>query len=373
MKISFSKTEIQKQDIKLISKIIKSGWLTHGHYSNLFEEEIKKFTNAKYCTLVSSCTAALHLSCLAAGFKKGDEVIVPAMSHTATSHAVEYTGAKVVFVDIDFETGNIDFNKMKRAVSKKTKGIIVVHMTGTMCNMKSIKKFCNLRKIKLIEDCAHALGSKFKKIHAGNFGLSGCFSFYPTKQITTGEGGALVTNDKKIYEKVKRLKAFGIDKDLKERKKPGLYDVKFLGFNYRMTDFQAALGLGQIKRYKINLKKRHELAKRYISRLKQNNHVIIPKFDKNSSYFIFQILFKKPLMREKMIKIFKRNKIGISIHYGKSLPMMSYYKNKYKLNSDKNFSNSLNYSKSALSLPIYPKLKFSEVDKITNLIKKNII
>ncbi len=368
MKINFSKTEIQSKDIKLVSKIINSGWLTHGRYSKLFEEEIKKYTKAKYCTLVSSCTAALHISCIAAGFKKGDEVIVPAMSHTATSHAVEYTGAKVKFADINFETGNIEIDNLKKVFSGKTKGLIVVHMTGVPCNMKKIKNFCISNRIKLIEDCAHGLGTKFNNIHVGNFGLAGCFSFYPTKQITTGEGGALITNDQKIYKKVKRLKAFGIDKDLNERKKPGEYDVKLLGLNYRMTDFQAGLGLMQIKRYKANLKKRHILAKKYISKLQKSKNIIIPKFNTNYSYFIFQILFKNINFKNKIMEIFKKQKIGISVHYGKALPMMTYYKKRYNLS--KSFPNALKYSKSALSLPMYPKLKFDEIDKITNLILK---
>ena len=240
--IKFSVANIDKKLINDVKAVLRSGWLTHGKFTEKFESEIKKFTGAKYCTLVSSCTAALHISCLALKLKKGDEVIVPAMTHTATSHAVEYTGAKTIFADIDIESGNINIDSIKKLINKKTKAIIIVHMAGRSCELKEILKICKAYKIKLIEDCAHSLGTKYNKKHVGNFGVSGCFSFYPTKQITTGEGGALITNDFDFYKKIKTLKAFGIDKDIKERKNPGEYNVNYLGFNYRMTDFQAAMG-----------------------------------------------------------------------------------------------------------------------------------
>ena len=187
--IKFSQTNISKQDINLVSKIIKSGWLTHGKYTLDFENEFKKYTNSKYAISVSSCTAALHLSCLASGFKKGDQIIVPAQTHTATAHAVEYTGAKAVFADVDPLNGNITLDNIKKNITKKTKGVIIVHMAGYPCEVDKIKDFCKIKKLILLEDCAHAVGTTFNKKHVGNYGLSGSFSFYPTKQITTGEGG----------------------------------------------------------------------------------------------------------------------------------------------------------------------------------------
>ena len=216
--IKFSKSNIATKDINVVKNIISSGWLTHGKYTQLFENELKKYTGAKYSVTVSSCTAALHLSCLALGFKKGDEVIVPAQTHTATAHAVEYTGAKAILADVDKTTGNILFKEFEKKINSKTKGVIVVHMAGYPCEIKKLINLCKKKNIKLIEDCAHALGTRINKKHAGNFGITGCFSFYPTKQITTGEGGALITNNKKIYKKIKILKAFGIDKDINQRK-----------------------------------------------------------------------------------------------------------------------------------------------------------
>lgn len=366
MKIKFSKRSISKKCLIDISKIIRSGWLTHGKYTKLFEEKFRTFTNSKYSLTVSSCTAGLHLSCLAAGFKNGDEVIVPAMTHTATAHAVEYTGAKVIFCDVCPYTGNLTIENIKKKYSKKTKGVVLVHMNGKPCNLDKIKKFCNKKKIRIIEDCAHALGTKYKNQHVGNFGLSGSFSFYPTKQITTGEGGMIITNNKTFFKNLKKLKAFGIDKDIGERKKPGDYDVKLLGYNYRMTDFQSCLGLSQLQSYKKSLLRRQEIARRYYRNFHKNKNIKQLDFSNENSYFIYPILIKK---RDKLVKFLNKINIGFSIHYPKIIPLMSYYKKKYK-NKKNNYLNAINYANSNISLPIYPNLKDKEVDYISQKILK---
>ena len=362
--IKFSKPNISIADIKLVGKIISSGWLTHGKFTKKFEEEFKKFTKSKYSLSVSSCTAGLHISCIASGFKKGDEIIVPAQTHTATAHAVEYTGAKAVFADVDKLTGNLSIIDIKKNYNKKTKGVIIVHMAGYPCDLTEIVKFCKQKKLVLLEDCAHAVGTKYKNKHVGNFGLTGCFSFYPTKQITTGEGGMIVTNDNKIYDKIKKLKAFGIDKDIKDRKKQGDYDVKLLGYNYRMTDFQAALGYRQIIYYKKNLEKRVAIAKRYIKNLSKSNQISYTPFSKNNSYFIFQIFCKN---RNKVLEELKKKKIGVSVHYMHPLPSMSYYKKKYRV-TNKHYLNASQYANTNISLPVYPSLTMRDVDHISKTI-----
>ena len=182
--IKFSKANISNKDYKTVINILKSGWLTHGKYSTLFEKKFSEFTKIRYSVSVSSCTAGLHLSCLASNFKKGDEVIVPAMTHTATAHAVEYTGAKAIFADVEFPSGNLTLSEIKKKITYKTKGVIVVHMAGYPCNMREIYKYCKSKKLVLLEDCAHALGTSFKNKHAGSYGKSGSFSFYPTKERT---------------------------------------------------------------------------------------------------------------------------------------------------------------------------------------------
>ena len=363
-KIRFSIPNISNDDIKTVASILKSGWLTHGKYTNLFENKIKQLTKSKYAVTVSSCTAGLHISCLASNFKKGDEVIIPAQTHTATAHAVEYTGAKAVFSDVEFLSGNITLELIKKKITNKTKGIIIVHMAGYPCETKKILDYCKKKKIILIEDCAHALGTFQNKKHVGNFGISGSFSFYPTKQITTGEGGIVITNSKKFYKKIKVLKSFGIDKDINNRKRQGDYDVKELGLNYRMTDFQAALGYRQATNYLQNLKRRQTIAKRYIKNLSKFKNIKFTPYSSECSYFVFQIFCKK---RNLLLKHLKKKNIGVSVHYLNPLPKMSYYKKKYNLNVN-NYKNAILYGKTNISLPVYPKLKNFEIDVICKTI-----
>ena len=201
-------------------------------------------------------------------------------------------------------------------------------MAGYPCDLKNINKICKKKNIKLIEDCAHSLGTTYKKKHAGNFGICGVFSFYPTKQITTGEGGMIISNNKKLIDKVKVLKALGVNTPPELRKKQGIYDVVDLGLNYRMTDFQAALGVGQIMRYKRNLKKRKLNAKKYLKNLKDNKNIKLQEFNENHSYFVFQIFLKSTKVRDTILKKFKYYGVGASIHYATPVPHMSYYKKK---------------------------------------------
>ncbi len=312
--ISFSAPDITANDISKVRDVIKSGWLVHGKYSFHLENLFCDLTRAKFATTVSNCTAGLHLSCIAAGFGVGDEVIVPAQTHVATAHAVEYTGARVVFVDVDPITGNITVEEMKKKLTDATKGVIPVHMAGYPCDMMAIAKLCKERDLVLIEDCAHALGTTIKGVHAGNYGISGNFSFYPTKQITTGEGGVVISNDENIIDEIKKLKAFGINTPPEMRSKPGLYDVKGLGYNYRMTDFQAALGSGQMERYGENLKKRKRNGKYYTELLASKEGVSFPKYSDNNSYFLFQVILDEKIDRDFVLLKLKEKGVGVSIH-----------------------------------------------------------
>ena len=350
--IPFSKPDINKQDLKRVEKSIKSGWLTHGPNSKKFEKIFCDFTKSKFSTTVSNCTSGLHLACIAIGLKKGDEVIVPAQTHTATAHAAELTGAKVVFADVDLISGNILVSEIVKKINKRTKCIIIVHMTGYPCEMNKILSICRKNNIELIEDCAHAIGTKFNNKHVGTFGSCGVFSFYPTKQITTGEGGILITNKKNVIKKVRILKALGVNTPPELRKKQGIYDVTNLGLNYRLTDFQAALAIGQILRYKNNNKKRQLNAKKFISFFSKLSKVKVQKFDVNHSYFIFQIFLNSERLRNKILKVFKNKKIGCSIHYATPVPLMSYYKNKYNYKKG-DFPNAEKYGKTSISLPVH--------------------
>ncbi len=366
--IPFSKPDINRFDLKRVENSIKSGWLTHGPNTKKFEKIFCSFTKSKFSTTVSNCTSGLHLACIALGLKKGDEVIVPAQTHAATAHAAELTGAKVIFADVDPLNGNILVAQILKKINKKTKCIIVVHMAGFACEMDKIVNICNKHNIELIEDCAHAIGTKFKKKHAGTFGSCGVFSFYPTKQITTGEGGILITNKKKIVDKIKVLKALGVNTPPELRKRQGIYDVTNLGLNYRLTDFQAALAIGQIIRYKKNINYRQKNAKKFINIFSNLSKIRIQKFNKNHSYFVCQIFFSSEKLRDRVMKIFKKKKIGCSIHYATPVPLMTYYKKKYGFKKG-DFPNAEKYGKTSISLPVHQYINNKMIKTIFNIVK----
>ena len=367
--IPFSSPDIQNSDLKAVEAVIRSGWLAHGDYSKRLEQLFCDYTGAKYATTVSNCTAGLHLSCLAAGFGPGDEVIVPAQTHTATAHAVEFTGAKAVFGDVDRLSGNIFLEELERKLTDQTKGVIPVHMSGYPCNMDEIKTFCNRNNLILIEDCAHAVGTTFNDTHVGNYGITGCFSFYPTKQIATGEGGIVISNDEKIINEIKKLKAFGIDTPPELRSKPGVYDVMALGYNYRMTDFQAALAVGQLERYEENVAGRRKNAILYCELLKNRNDISFTNYSDDHSYFLFQIILANSVDRDKVVMGLKENGIGVSIHYATPVPLMSYYKNKYG-HSSEDFKNAVKYGNQSISLPVHAMLTEKDIKHICSTLLK---
>jgi len=367
--IPFSKPDINKQDLKRVEKCIESGWLTHGPNTKKFEKIFCNFTKSKFSTTVSNCTSGLHLACIALGLKKGDEVIVPAQTHAATAHAAELTGAKVVFADVDPINGNILVSEISKKINKKTKCIIIVHMTGYPCEMDKIVNICKKKNIKLIEDCAHAIGTKFKNKHAGTFGSCGVFSFYPTKQITTGEGGILITNKKDLIKKVRVLKALGVNTPPELRKKQGIYDVTNLGLNYRLTDFQAALAIGQILRYKKNINSRHKNAKKFINIFSNLFKVKFQKFDRNHSYFVFQIFLNSEKLRDNIMNEFKKKNIGCSIHYATPVPLMSYYRKKYN-HKRGDFPNAEKYGSTSISLPVHQSINEKMIKSIYKILNK---
>ena len=216
--IPFGKPIVGKKELIAIKKVLDTGIYVHGPKTIEFEESFKKFTKAKHAISVSSCTAGMHLIYFSLGLGHGDEVIVPAQTHVATGHAVELAGAKPIFIDCESLTGNIDINKIEKAITKKTKAITVVHYLGLPVDMQKIKKIAYRYRLYVIEDCALSLGAKVGKTHTGLCGDAGVFSFYPVKHMTTAEGGMVITNNKKLAKKIRLKKAFGIDKSHGERK-----------------------------------------------------------------------------------------------------------------------------------------------------------
>src|SRR5437016_4083230 len=247
--IPFGRPWITDDDRKSVLEVLQGPILTHGPQCKAFEAEFAAFMgkDARAVTM-SSCMAALHMAYFALGIGPGDEVLVPAQTHTATAHAVEVVGARPVFVDCDPATGNVTAERLAAAVTPRTKALSVVHFLGIPCRMPEIMEVASRHNLKVIEDCALAVGTRYGDRHVGLFGDAGCFSFYPVKHITTGEGGMFVTKHKELAATVARLRAFGVDRSKVSQATPGLYEVPKLGLNYRMSEMQAALGRSQLRR-----------------------------------------------------------------------------------------------------------------------------
>lgn len=250
MKVSYFVPWITNNDKKEVMKSLNQRWLTNGPFLKKFENKTKQFIGSKHAIGVGSATHALHLSVKSLGIGPGDEVLVPTFTFAATANAVTYCGGKPILVDVTNNTFTIDPAKIRKKITKKTKGLIVVHYGGQSCDMDEIKQIARSAGIKLIEDCAHALGSTYQRKKCGSIGDVGCFSFYPTKVITTGEGGMVTTNKSKIYKKVRTLRSQGMDifPEEREKKITWKYDVVDLGYNYRLDEIRSALGLSQLKR-----------------------------------------------------------------------------------------------------------------------------
>ena len=373
IKVPFVVPNIELSDKRAIETALKSNLLTDGPILRKFENEFCKFTGSKYAIGVSNATSALHLSLKSIGIKKGDEVIIPNITFVATANAVLYVDATPVLVDVNDHDINISIKSIEKSITKKTKAIIPVHFAGKSCDMLAIQKIAKKNNLKIIEDCAHALGTKFNKTHVGNFGKTGCFSFYPTKNLTTFEGGMVITNSKKIASKIRSMRNHGINKSLKERFSTGYpwdFDVSELGYNFRLDEIRSSLGLNQLKRlHKMN-KLRQDASRYYKKQLKSINGIKLlddPNLKNNSCHlFVIKILKNFIMDRNLLFKYLLKNGIRTSVHY-KPLNKFSFYKSKSKIYSSLEVSEQL-YSK-ILSLPLFPQITKRELDLVINAIK----
>lgn len=363
---------ISREDKRQVMEALDSPTLTDGPKLRQFEEAFAKFTGAKFAIAVSNATSALHLSIKSLGIGKGDEVIVPAMTFVATANAVMLTGATPVFADVEKDTMNISVSSIENMISARTKAIIPVHFAGRSCNMREISRVAKKSHLNIIEDCAHAIGAQFDGKHVGNFGDAGCFSFYPTKNITTIEGGMIITNSKTIAKYVTSLRNHGLNKTLMQRfshGKPWDYDIIQPGYNYRLDEIRAALGLSQLKRISAINKMRKKVYEYYNKKLGNIDGVITPQSsEKNDHVYHLYILRINKKSRASRDEIFyKLQKLGIktTIHY-KPLHKFSPFKN---IRKDK-LRNSEELYDEIISLPFYPNMPVREQDLVINNIIK---
>ena len=362
--IPYGKQSIDEDDINSVVEVLKSDFLTTGPKIKEFEDELCKYTNAKYCVAVANGTAALHLASLVL-LNKGDKVITTPNSFVATSNSILYVEAKPIFVDIK-EDGNIDLDLCEEELKKDSsiKAIYVVHFSGNPIEQEKLKYLKETYNIKILEDCAHSLGATFEGIKAGSCENSDCsiLSFHPVKHITTGEGGAVTTNSKEIYEKLLELRAHGI-KRLPDFA-PWYYEMHSLGFNYRITDMQAALGISQLKKLDSFVKRRKEIALKYDKAFL--NSVVKPlySFTKNSSYHLFVVKVDFSKLNISKVELFNKMReknIGLQLHY---IPInkQPYYKSLGYGNEDTPIMN--RYYDECFSLPMYSSLSNEEQEYV---------
>jgi len=375
-KIPFARPNISKKEITEVSKTLKSPILVHGPKIIEFENEFQKFTKAPYAVSVSSCTAGMHLIYFTLGLGVGDEVLLPSQSHVATAHAIELTGAKPVFIDVDDLTGNIDVKNIEKFINKKTKAIAVVHFLGIPVDMPKIISIAKKHNLFVLEDCALSLGGKVKNKHTGLLGDAGVFSFYPVKHITTAEGGMIILKNKKLSEKLKLNKAFGVNRTHSQRTKSLIYDVVSLGFNYRMNEISATIGIEQLKKLPNFLRVRKKNFEFFEKRLENIQEVKVIKNiikENESSNYCLSIILGNKLRnrRNEIINKLKKYGIGTSIYYPKAIPEMKYYKKKYNIKSSK-FKNSSEISNYSISFPVGPHIKKDDIEYMVKKIKKII-
>ena len=372
--IPYGKQSINGKDKKAVLEVLDSNWLTTGPKVAEFEKQFAKFVDSKYAVAVSSGTAALHLACLAGGLKKGDELITSPMTFAASANCALYCGAKPVFIDIKNETGLIDEDLIEKKINKKTKIIIPVHYAGQSCQTKKIKEIADKNNLVVIEDACHALGATYnqKKVGSCKYSDMTVFSFHPVKHITTGEGGMITTNSKKLYEKLLSLRSHGMVRDeeklINENDGPWYHEMQELGFNYRITDLQCALGISQLSRVDEFVSKRQKIAEKYLEAFSTMEEIeCLDLAEKNTnSYHLFVIKTENEEIRKKLFEYLKNQNIFCQVHY---IPVYRHpyyerlgYKKGLCLQVEK-------FYERIISIPIYPELKEKDQDKVIKTVK----
>ena len=367
--IPFGKPMIGEEERSAVMDVMAGPILVHGPQTVQFENDFADFTDAPHAISVSSCTAGMHLIYYTLGYGPGDEVIVPAQTHIATAHAVELTGAKAVFVDAEIETGNIDIDKLESAITPRTKAIAIVHYLGVPVDMPMVVEIAKRHELFVLEDCALAPGAKIDGKHVGLHGNVGVFSFYPVKHLTTAEGGMIILRDGELAQRLKLLKAFGVDRTHGERKVPGVYDTVALGFNYRMSEIHAAIGIEQMKKLPGFLGQRLENFTTLEDKLKDVKGIrVIPQPINgylHSSHYCLAVLLDENLanQRPEIMKMLGEQGIGSSVYYPQPVPRMSFYKEKYGY--EKNcYPHATRISDGMIALPVGPHLNTQDMEII---------
>ena len=369
--IPYGRQTIEDDDIQAVVDVLKSDYLTTGPKVAEFERLVADYVGVKYAVAISNGTAALHAACFAAGIGEGDEVITTPLTFAASANCVLYCGGKPVFADVDERTYNIDPADIEKKITPKTKAIIAVHLAGQPCDMDAIHRIAEKYHLLVIEDGAHALGSVYKGKRVGSLSDMTTFSFHPVKPITTGEGGMIVTDDENLYQRLLLFRSHGItrDADLMTRNDgPWFYQQLDLGYNYRITDIQCALGCSQMGKLDRFLQRRKELVQRYNEAFGNCEDIICPyQLPETESGWHLYIIQVRNHDRREVFGRLREAGVGVNVHYIPVYMHPYYQKNGY---SDVHCKNAEDIYEHIISLPLYPRLTDEEQDYVIETLKR---
>lgn len=375
-KIPYGRQWVGEPEIRAVTTVLRSDFLTQGPEVQKFEAGLAKKVGAKFAIAVANGTAALHLAAIALDLKSGDEVITSPISFLATANAILYAGAKPVFVDIDPETQCIDPKKIEKKITSRTRAIFFTDFAGHPADLKAIFAIARCHKLKIVEDAAHSLGAVYcrSKLGSCRYADMTIFSFHPVKHITTGEGGAITTNDQKLYHRLCSLRTHGVTRDpskLHDKKQGGwYYEMQELGFNYRLTDIQAALGIEQLKKLDAFVARRRKIAKEYKNAFRNISGILLPAELPGCKhiYHLFVIRLQGRLTgkRKAIFAELQKRGIGVQVHYI-PIPAQPYYRKLGYRAAE--CSGAQVYYRSAISLPMFPKMTDREVSTVIKTVK----
>jgi dTDP-4-amino-4,6-dideoxygalactose transaminase len=374
----FGSPLLEDEEIREVVASMRSGWIGTGPKVARFEKDFREYKQAAFAVAVGSCTAALHLSMIAAGLRAGDEVITTALTFCSTVNAIIHSGAKPVLVDVDPRTMNINPKLIEKAVNEKTRAIVPVHFAGRACDMDSIIKTAQRHNLKIIEDCAHAIETEYKGRKMGTFGDFGCFSFYVTKNIVSGEGGMVLCPGEEEAARIKMLALHGMSKDAWKRFSDEGYKHYYVtecGFKYNMMDIQAAIAIHQLKRVDAYWKRRGQIWEHYneafsdlpIARPEP------PEADTRHAYHLYTMLIdesKSGISRDAFLEAMTKENIGVGVHY-LSIPEHPYYRHAFGWKPE-NYPEAMRIGRQTVSIPLSPKLTDDDVNDVIKAVRKII-
>ena len=371
----FGAPAIEEAEIQEVVSAMKSGWIGTGPLVARFEQDFSAYKGCAHVAALNSCTAALHLSLLAAGIKQGDEVITTPMTFCATVNAIIHAGATPVLADIDPATMNIDPQEVEKKVTPKTRALIPVHFAGRPCDMDALMAIANRHGLKVIEDCAHAIESEYKGKKAGTFGDYGCFSFYVTKNLSTGEGGMVLAKNEAAIARIKMLGLHGMNKDAWRRFGDAgykHYQVMAAGFKYNMMDMQAAMGIHQLRRIERNWKRRKQIWEAYNQAFQKLPLGLPPDAEPKTrhAYHLYTVMIdehKTGIVRDRFLDAMTAQKIGVGVHYV-SILEHPYYQNTYHWECQ-DYPRAWKVGRQTVSLPISPKLTDEDVQDVIGAVR----